>query len=291
MEHAGRELRRVGAGVERTMVGEHVDAQAEDPAVGGGGDFTVHVVVAGERGGRDVLDAVFDPLHRFAQHDAGDDRAHIPRVDADLVAEAAADVGADDADLRFRQARQQRHDGAHHVRSLRRHEGGEFAADGIETRHATAGFQRAGVHAWVDDAFGERHRRFGEHRVGGRLVARFPGEDVVVVVTLAVCTLGLAGQVFAQHRRIGGQRQVRVDHDRQLFIFHQHRFDAIGGGIAVFGDHDRHFLHLEVHLLVGQHRGHVTGERGHPVQLQRLQVVGRQHGDDARHLEIGRAHV
>jgi hypothetical protein len=96
------------------------DAQAEDLAVGGGGELAVHVVVAGEGRGADVLDAVLDPLDRLAEHDGRRDGAHIARVDADLVAEAAADVGADDAHLALGDARQQADHGAHHVRRLAR---------------------------------------------------------------------------------------------------------------------------------------------------------------------------
>src|SRR5690606_3897919 len=51
VEEPGRVLGRVGAGVERAVVGDDVDPQAEDPAVAGGGDLAAHVVVAGEAGG------------------------------------------------------------------------------------------------------------------------------------------------------------------------------------------------------------------------------------------------
>ncbi len=49
--------------------------------------------------------------------------------------------------------------------------------------------------------------------------------------------------------------------------------------------HHRHFLQLEAHLAVGEHGLHVAAERGHPVQLDGLQVVGGQHRDDAGHGE------
>jgi hypothetical protein len=273
------------AGVEGAVVGHHVDAQAGDAAVFGGGDLAVHVVVAGEGGGADVLDAVLDPLDRPAQHDGGGDGAHVARVDAHLVAEAAADVGADDAHLALGDARQQRHHGAHHVRRLAGDVGGQFAAHRVEAGHAAAGLQRAGMHARVVQVLLDDHRCSRERGFGGGGVAGVPGEDVVVVVAFAVRALGLAGQVLAQHRGVGLQRLVGVDDDRQFLVLHLHRLHAVGGGVAILGDHDRHFLHLEVHLLVGQHRRHVASQRGHPVQLEGLQVIGRQHRQHARHLE------
>jgi len=81
------------------VIRQRVAAQAGHLAVLGGGDLGGHVVVAREGGRRQVLDAVLDPLHRFAGYDRGDDRADIARIGADLVAEAAANVGRDDMDL------------------------------------------------------------------------------------------------------------------------------------------------------------------------------------------------
>ena len=92
VEEAGRELRRVRAGVERAVVGEHVASEARDPAVAGRGDLPAHVVVARESGGGEVLHAVLDPLHRPAQHDRGHGGADVAGIHPDLVAEAAADV-------------------------------------------------------------------------------------------------------------------------------------------------------------------------------------------------------
>jgi len=138
------------------------------------------------------------------------------------------------------------------------------------------------VHVLAD---GDRRR--GEGGVGAGLVAGLPGEDVVVVIACAVGATGLAGEVVAQHRGAGLERFVGVEHHGQLFVLDDHRLHGVGGDVAVVGDHDGHFLHLEVHLLVGQHGGHVAGEGGHPVQLQRLQVVGGQHRVHAGNGERG----
>ena len=110
---------------------------------------------------------------------------------------------------------------------------------------------------------------------------------MVVVVTLAVCAFGLAGQVITDHGRAGLQRSIGVEHHGQFFVLDLDSFHRVGGDVAVVGNHDGDFLHLEVDLLVGQHSGHVTREGGHPVQLQRLQVVGGQHGVHAGHGQSG----
>ena len=109
------------------------------------------------------------------------------------------------------------------------------------------------MHARVEDLFLDGHRGAGERRVGRRLVARFPGEDVVRMGALAVADLVLAGDVLADRHRVGGHRLVRIDDRRQLLVVDLHRVGAVGGGVAVAGDHHRHFLQLEAHLLVGEH--------------------------------------
>ena len=134
-------------------------------------------------------------------------------------------------------------------------------------------------------SLGHRDRRAGEGSIGRRLVAGLPREDVVRMVALAVRTFGLAGEVFAQHGRIRFERGEGVDHDGQFVVLDDHRLDAVGRGIAVLGDDDRDFLHLEAHLLVGQDRLHVAGQCRHPVQLERLEIVGGEHRDDAGHLQ------
>src|ERR1700752_3010274 len=95
VEESGRPLRWIGAGIESTVVSEYVDAKARDLALFGRGDFRGHVVVARKRGCGQVLDAILDPFHRLAGDDGRDRRADIAGIGADLVAEAATDIGRD----------------------------------------------------------------------------------------------------------------------------------------------------------------------------------------------------
>ena len=134
VEEAGRELGRVGAGVEGAVVGGGVAPEAGDPAVLRRGDAPVHGVVAGEAGGHQVLHPVLDPLHRLAGDDRGDDGADVARVDRDLVAEAAADVGGDDADVVLGDAGDERGDGADRVRGLEGAPDGQLAVDLVHRR-------------------------------------------------------------------------------------------------------------------------------------------------------------
>src|SRR3546814_3053555 len=61
IEESGRPLGRVGTGVEGAMVGQHVGAQAGDPAVTGSRQLGGHMIVAREGRGREVL-------HRSEEH-------------------------------------------------------------------------------------------------------------------------------------------------------------------------------------------------------------------------------
>ena len=98
-EDAGRVLAGIRGGVERAVIGRGRHVQRGDRAVGGRADLHVHVVVAGEAGAREVLRARLDPLHRPADLERADDRAHVAGIDRHLVAEAAAQVRRDHVDL------------------------------------------------------------------------------------------------------------------------------------------------------------------------------------------------
>ena len=121
VEQAGPELRRLGVGEEGALVGEHVDAERQDPALVRERQLALHVVVAGEAGGDEVLAAGLDPLHRLAEQQRRRGRHDVAGVDRHLVAEAAADVGADDADVLLRQPGHHGEQRADGVRRLRGH--------------------------------------------------------------------------------------------------------------------------------------------------------------------------
>ena len=103
--HAGGEGRQVGA-----HVGDGVHAQRQEVALrvhrqlGRGG------MVAAMRVGQEGLAALGRPLDRPADALAGPDQRRLFRIQEDLRAEAAADIGRDDAHLAFGQAQ---HEGAH----------------------------------------------------------------------------------------------------------------------------------------------------------------------------------
>ena len=85
-----------------------------------------------------------------------------------------------------------------------------------------------------------------------------PFEDVVVVLAGAVRARGLAGEVLAQHRRVGLHGLERIDDDGQLLVLHLDGLHAVGRRVAVLGDDEGDLLVLEQHLAVGQHHLHVA---------------------------------
>src|SRR3546814_15905789 len=72
------------------MVGQHVGAQAGDPAVTGSRQLGGHMIVAREGRGREVLHAVLYPLHRHTQHDRADDGADVAWIDRTSVVEGTS---------------------------------------------------------------------------------------------------------------------------------------------------------------------------------------------------------
>ena len=268
MEEAGRVLGRLRGRVEGAVVGQHRGPDAEDAPVPGGRDLPAHVVVAGERGGHEVFGAVLHPLHRPAGDDGGDHRADVAGVDADLVAEAAADVRRDHPDLVLGQAGHQRVERAVGVRRLGGLVEGELALDRVVVGDRAAGLQRRRVRPRVDHVLAHHDLGAVEDRVGGGPVAGLPVEDVVV---------GAALEVVPDHRGARVQRLLRVDDRRQDVVVDVDQLDRVAGRVPVLGDDEGDLLALEADLVGGQHGLHVRGQRRRPGQVERLQVLA---GDD-----------
>ena len=248
VEQPGRELRRIGRGVRVAVIGDRLDLEAGDLAVPGGAQLGMDVVVAGERIGLQVLRAVLDPLDRLADQERGRHGQDVARIDRHLAAEPAADVVGLDPDVLLgdRQAGtrgDQREDRPDGMRRLARDVQRELLANGIPVGDATARLDRGHVDARDVDVLGDPDLGRSQGRVRGRLVARLPVPDVVVLLVLAA--------IRAEHRRVGFERLERVDDDLQRLVVDHHRLDAVRGGIAVRGDDRRHLLRL-VHHGVGR---------------------------------------
>jgi len=78
--------------IERAVIGQRVKAQRFDAPVFIGGELTNTMIIARKRGGRQIIDAVFDPLDRSTKHDRRHDRDDISGVDAHLVAKTTTNV-------------------------------------------------------------------------------------------------------------------------------------------------------------------------------------------------------
>ena len=134
-----------------------------------------------------------------------------------------------------------------------------------------------------------RDFRLDEGGVGEVAIADLPIEDMVVMLARPMRAFGLVLDVLAQQRRVGVHRLERIDQNRQRFVFDLDEIGGVGRDIAVGGDDEGDFLILEQHLAVGEHHLHVAGQRRHPGEIDALEILGRQHGDDAGHgLGLGR---
>ena len=211
VEEACRPFAGIGTCVEGAVVGDGIDAQPGDLAILGRGDLCRHVIVARERRGRQVLNAVFHPLHRTPGHDRRHDRADVARIGSDLVAKTAADVRRNDVDFVFGDLGNQRRNGANDMRRLECPPNRQFAFDLVERSDALAGLKRAWMNALIGDQLLDGHVCLSKGDVGCILVADLPIEDVVVMFALAVRAVRLVLDVFAQQRGVLCHRLERVD--------------------------------------------------------------------------------
>ena len=272
-EDAGGILRRIGGGIEGTVVGRRRDVQRRHAPIGRRADLNVHVVVAREARARQVLGPCLDPLHRPPDLERADDRADVARVHRHLVAEAAAEVRRDDVDLVLGDAGDERQRRAVHVRRLRRDVELQ-PTHRVEVRHAAARLERRGMTALEPDPLLDALRARRERAGRAVLVADFPVKDVVGLL-LAVGT--------QQH--LVGLRGERIGDDRQRRVVDLHRFGAVDGRRARLGEHGGHFLVLEQHLADRQHHLLVEAVEGRqPAEAGGLEVLAGNHGLHAGHL-------
>ncbi len=214
-------------------------------------------------------------------------RADIAGIGADLVAETAADIGRDDMDLVFRDLGNQRHHGADDMRRLERAPDRQFALDLVEGADALAGFERRRMGAVIGDHLFHRHIRLAEGGVGQVLVAHRPFENVIVMLAGAMRAHGLAGEILAQHDGVLRHSPERIDQHVERLVLHLDGGDAVIGGVAGRWRPRRRLPVLEQHLAVGQHHLHVAGERRHPGEIDRLERLGGEHRQHARHFQRG----
>ena len=187
VEEPGGKLGRLGGRVKRAVVGDHVAAQAGDLAVLGA-QLGVHDVVTGKAGRQQVLGAVLDPLDRDAGDDRAGDRAHVPGVDRDLVAEAAPDVVAADPDHVLGEPGDVRVHSAVGVGRLVAVVDVELPGVRVEVGDHPARLERRRVAARVDDVAHHDRVGLGEHAVGRLGVPGLPqwARQVVLLALLVV---------------------------------------------------------------------------------------------------------
>ena len=304
--HADAEPGNVGrvAGQIGAHIGDDVELQPEDlaPVVErelGGRDIVAAVAV-----GEEMLGALAHPLHRLAQPLGGDRGQRIFAVGKQLGAEAAADVGRDDA---------------HHLGRNFQHRLGDDVADDVAAlaaegeRVAVAvvlGDDAAGVHvighqALVDDGDGggagglgeglpgrmrvavrglegEIARPVGPHQAGARLERGERAHDMRQRLPIDVHRLGGVLRLFQRVGHHEGDRIADVAHlvARQDRIERHRDIDAL--------QHAGRRQRPEPGGIVGgQHQAH-PGQRAHAVEIDDAEAGVRMRRAQHHRVQGGR---
>ncbi len=279
VEEPGRELRGLSGRVERAVVGDRVDAQPGDLAALGA-HLAVHEVVASEPGRGEVLRAVFHPLHRSAGDDRTGDRADVARVDRHLVAEAAADVVAHDADVLLGQTRNLRVHRAVGVRRLVGVVDVQLARVRVHVGDHAARLHGARMRTRIEDRLLGDDVGLGEDAVTDRLVAGLPHRAREVV--------GLTDLVVADQRGVRVKRLAAVDDRRQHVVVDLDELQRVLRRVRVERDDEGDLLEVEADLVACEHGLRVVGDGRHPGQTQRLEVLRDDDRGDLRVRERAR---
>ena len=219
-----------------------VHAHAEEAAFGvhrqlGGGDVVAAVGV-----GQEGLAALGGPLDRAVDLLRGPHQHRLLRVQEDLGAEAASDVGRHHAQLVLRDAQHEgRHQESLDVRVLVGDVDGVAVVCAAVDRIGGARLDRVGdqpvvAELQLRDVMGSR-----EGGIGGAPVADRPGVADVVLGD-------------GVHRGGGGARRGGVDHRRQFLVVDLDQRGGVLGLLQGLGDHDCDLVADVAHLLLGEQR-------------------------------------
>ena len=256
--------RRIGA-----VVVDQRAAQPANAAVTLDGNLHVPNLIALLRRRDEMLAAVLDPLDRAAQLPCRESDDHLLRVEHELWAEAAADVGRHDPQPVLVEPEHVAKIAARGMRRLRRRPNRQLLVETVVARHDTATFHGMGDAAMLRQRFGEDVRCAGEGAFD------VPVREIELRHEI----------VFGARMRDGRarhQRRAAIVHRRQIPILDGDRVDGILGEIAIVGDHGDDRL-ADVHDL---------GSRQH--RAMQFEPVARRGQRDAQQwigqppVEIGR---
>ena len=233
----------------------------------------MHDVVAREARRHEVLGAVLDPLDRDAGDDRAGDRAHVARIHRHLVAEAAADVLAADADHVLGEPGDVRVDRAVRVRRLVAVVDVELAGLRVEVGDHPARLERRRMAARIDDV--ARRRPCPPRRTRGRSPPR-RRPPTVGLARLSRCPAlssrisGASGSSALRALTIAGSGSYSTSISCERVVRR----------VLVGRDHERDLLALEADLVAREHGLRVVGDRRHPGEAERLEVLGGDDGGD-----------
>ena len=216
-------------------------------------------MVAAVDGGEEVLRAALDPLHRPAGVDGGGRGDDLFAVDVELAAEAAADLGRDDAHLLLRHAHAACEQRFEQVRDLGRGPDGQ----GLRARPRSAPRRRAapsgsGTSRWLTMRCLTTTSASGK----ARSAASASPTGMVAAMLVPKSWMHELGALF--------ERLLRVSHAGQLLVVDLDEVGGVAGQIAVVGDDggDRFALVADC----------VGGESPADRQLHALELRGDRNG-------------
>ena len=260
-------------------------AHAEDFRLAVHRDLDVPDLVALLNRREEMLHAVLDPFHRpLEDAGRGSDR-DLFRIDEELGAEAAADVGRRHADAVLRHAEELRERHPQVVRHLRGRPHGEPVLAGLVTRHRAAALDRVRRAAVLVEPLAKDVRRVREG------VSRIAVRDAKLREHVRVRLAPHLGRA----RR---ERRVEVRDGRQRFIVDLDRGGGVFGEVARPRHDHRDRLAHEARFARREHerrdvfrqRGGGEAERHAQAHAGLLQLGGGEHrGDLPRSRRIDRA--
>ncbi len=252
--------------------------EAEDVSLGIDGDGHLPMLIALLRRREEMLAPILLPRHRAAELHRGGRNDRFLGVERRLGAEAAADMGRDDAD-RFEVAFEQiGKRGAAKVRGLRRRPHRQHVGAGVVAREHGAAFERHGAAAMEAKLLLEHVCRARECRVDLAVAHGNDGGNVGREVAVGRRSTGARGIAAVADRR----QDFEIDVDRGGGVLREIAVvrDRHGDGLADVADFAACQCELRARRL-DRWIGHQ--HRNLAARHARRQIIRGQHRMDARH--------
>ena len=268
----------------RTHVGDEIDADRRDLALGVGGEIDLLDLPAPLDRRLRALGALLDPANRHPVLAGERDTDQLFRINVQLGPEPSTHRGSDHTHLMLGNAERERDHDLEDVRDLRGRVEGDVAAERLRHRGHRPGLHRHRDEPLLDVALADRVCRGSER-----------GVDRLLTLGVQLPRVALVGaQTLVDHHAVA-ERILQIDHRGQRLVVDDDRVERVARlGVRLRDDHGNRVTRIaglvdrDREVLGRLHVGRDGPRARHRARPQVAQIGPGVHRHDTRHARSGR---